>query len=143
MSNNEYFIIHKKVLPDYFEKVIEIKEQISNGLNVSEACKAVGLSRSTFYKYKEYVNRPSDAIGKRIILSLKLVDEPGILSNILNDIASRKANILAINQELPIHNVAFVTLTISINDMDISIQSFVSELKLMKNVIDVLLLAVE
>jgi len=143
MSNHEYFIIHKKVLPEYFEKVIEIKEKISNGLNVSEACKEVGLSRSTFYKYKEYVNRPNNAIGKRIILSLKLVDEPATLSNILNDIASRNANILTINQELPIHNVAFVTLSISVNDMDISIQSFVSELKQVKNVIDVLLLAVE
>ena len=143
MSNHEYFIIHKKVLPDYFEKVIEIKEKISSGLNVSEACKEIGLSRSTFYKYKDYVNRPNAAIGKRIILSLKLVDEPGSLSNILNDIASRKANILTITQELPIHNVAFVTLTISITDMDISIQSFLSELKLVKNVVDVLLLAVE
>ncbi len=143
MANHEYFIIHKKVLPDYFEKVIEIKEKISNGLNVSEACKEVGLSRSTFYKYKEFVNRPNDAIGKRMILSLKLVDLPGVLSNILNDIASRNANILTINQELPIHNVAFVTLTISLTDMDISIQGFVSELKQIKNVLDVMLLAVE
>ncbi len=143
MSDQEYFIIHRKVLPDYFEKVIQIKEKISNGSNVSEACKEVGLSRSTFYKYKDYVNRPSADIGKRIILSLKLVDLPGVLSNILNDIASRKANILTITQELPIHNVAFVTLTISITDVEISIQTFISELKLVKNVIDVLLLAVE
>lgn len=143
MANNEYFIIHRKVLPEYFERVIEIKEKISNGMNVSEACKDVGLSRSTFYKYKDYVNRPSGTIGKRMILSFKLVDEPGVLSNILNDIAAKNANILTINQELPIHNVAFVTMTISTTDVDISIQNLVSELKLMKNVIDVLLLAVE
>lgn len=143
MANNEYFIIHRKVLPEYFERVIEIKEKISNGMNVSEACKDVGLSRSTFYKYKDYVNRPSGAIGKRMILSFKLVDEPGVLSNILNDIAAKNANILTINQELPIHNVAFVTMTIATTDVDISIQNLVSELKLIKNVIDVLLLAVE
>ncbi len=141
---NDYLIVHKSVLPKSYEDVVMAKELIEiEKISVSDACKKMNISRSTFYKYKEYVNRPSDAIGKRIILSLKLVDEPGSLSNILNDIASRKANILAINQELPIHNVAFVTLTISINDMDISIQSFVNELKLMKNVIDVLLLAVE
>lgn len=143
MSNHEYFIIHKKVLPDYFEKVIEIKEKISNGLNVSEACKEVGLSRSTFYKYKDYVNRPTTKVGKRIIVSIKLKDEPGSLSNILNDVASRNANILAINQEVPIHNIAFVTLTISIMNMEMSVLDFVSEIKNKKNVIDANLLQVE
>ena len=141
--NDDYYVIHKKVLPDYFEKVIQIKETINCGANVSDACKNVGLSRSTYYKYKDYVNRPSMKVGKRIILSMKLVDEPGALSNILNEIAAKNANILAINQEVPIHNIAFVTITIAIMNFDISIQSFVSELRNGKNVIDVLLLAVE
>ena len=124
--NDDYYVIHKKVLPDYFEKVIKIKEIINRGVNISDACKEIGLSRSTFYKYKDYVNRPSMKVGKHIILSLKLVDEPGALSTILNDVAARNANILAINQEVPIHNIAFVTLTIAIMDMDISIQGFVA-----------------
>ena len=103
----------------------------------------MGLSRSTFYKYKDYVNRPSIKVGRHIILSLKLVDEPGALSNILNEVAARNANVLAINQEVPIHNIAFVTLTISVMDMDISIQNFIQELRRGKNVIDVMLIAVE
>lgn len=140
---DDYYVIHKKVLPDYFEKVIQIKEIIGLGTNISDACKKVGLSRSTFYKYKDYVNRPSMKVGKRIILSLKLVDEPGALSNILNEVASKNANVLAINQEVPIHNIAFVTLTIAILNLDISVQNFVNELRRGKNVIDVLLLAVE
>ncbi len=140
---DDYYVIHKKVLPDYFEKVIEIKEIISLGVNISDACKKVGLSRSTFYKYKDYVNKPSMKVGKRIILSLKLVDEPGALSNILNEVASNNANVLAINQEVPIHNIAFVTLTIAMSNSNISVQSFIEELKKGKNVIDVLLLAVE
>lgn len=141
--SDDYYVIHKKVLPDYFEKVIQIKEIINKGASISDACKEVGLSRSTFYKYKDYVNRPSIKVGRHIILSLKLVDEPGALSNILNEIASRNANILAINQEVPIHNIAFVTLTIAVMDMDISIQSFIQELHRGKNVIDVMLIAVE
>ena len=141
--SDDYYVIHKKVLPDYFENVIQIKEIINKGASISDACKEVGLSRSTFYKYKDYVNRPSIKVGRHIILSLKLVDEPGALSNILNEIASRNANILAINQEVPIHNIAFVTLTIAVMDMDISIQSFIQELHRGKNVIDVMLIAVE
>lgn len=141
--SDDYFVIHKKVLPDYFEKVIQIKELISIGESISDACKKIGLSRSTFYKYKDYVNRPSVKVGKRIILSLKLVDEPGALSNILNEVAARKANVLAINQEVPIHNIAFVTLTIAITEMEISAQSFVNELKSKKNVLEAMLIAVE
>lgn len=141
--SDDYYVIHRKVLPDYFEKVIQIKEIINKGVNISDACKEVGLSRSTFYKYKDYVNRPSIKVGKHIILSLKLVDEPGALSTILNEVASKNANVLAINQEVPIHNIAFVTLTISIMDMNISVSNFISELRQGKNVIDVMLIAVE
>jgi len=141
--SDDYYVIHKKVLPDYFEKVIQIKEIVNKGMNISDACKEVGLSRSTFYKYKDYVNRPSMKLGKHIILTLKLVDEPGVLSKILNDIAARHANVLAINQEVPIHNIAFVTLTIAVMDLEISVQEFISELKKGKNVIDANLVAVE
>ena len=141
--SDDYYVIHKKVLPDYFEKVIQIKEKVSCGMNVSDACKEIGLSRSTFYKYKDHVNRPSTKIGKRVILNFKVKDEPGTLSTILNDVAAQKANILAINQEVPVHNIAFITMTISVNNMEISIQQLVAELKTGTNVIDVLLLAVE
>ena len=143
MSNNEYFIIHKKVLPDYFEKVIQIKEAISKGSNISDACKEVGLSRSTFYKYKDYVNRPTMKLGKHVILSFKVYDEPGALSNILNEVASMGANVLAINQEVPINSVAFVTMTVAVINMDLSIADFISDLKTVKNVLDVMLIAVE
>ena len=143
MKDDEYYVIHRSVLPDYFEKVIEIKEIISSGVNISDACKQVGLSRSTFYKYKDYVNRPSVKVGKRVLLTFKLLDKPGTLSNVLNEIASRYANVLAINQEVPIHNVAYVNITADIMKMEISVQEFINELKSIENIIDVTLLAVE
>ncbi len=143
LKNDDYLIIDKKVLPQYFELVMQVKENLNKGLNVSDACKQVGISRSTFYKYKDYVNRPSMKMGKRVILSMKLMDEPGTLSDILNEIASYHANVLSINQEIPIHKIAFVTLTIAFMNAEISIQNLVSELKNGKNVIDVSLVAVE
>ena len=137
--NDDYYVIHKSVLPDYFEKVILIKEAISKGSNISDACKEIGLSRSTFYKYKDWVNRPSMKVGKHVILSFKVYDEPGALSNILNEVASKGANVLAINQEVPINSVAFVTMTIAVINLDLSIADFVSDLKTVKNVLDVML----
>ena len=72
--SDDYYIIHKKVLPTYFEKVIQIKEIVNLGVNISDACKKVGLSRSTFYKYKDYVNKPTTEVGRRLILSLRLLN---------------------------------------------------------------------
>ena len=82
---NDFIVIHKKVLPEYFEKVLDIKELINQGENVSDACKKVGLARSTFYKYKDFVSMPEKNIEKKILLSLKLVDEPGTLLEVLKE----------------------------------------------------------
>lgn len=142
-SNDDYLIISKKVLPEYFEKVIEIKSLINQNVNICDACKRVGLSRSTFYKYKDYVHVPSQKSGRRVILSLKVYDEPGALSSILNYIAGAKGNVLAINQEMPIHNIAFITITIDAMELSISIQDLILELREVKEVMDVLLVAVE
>lgn len=141
--DDEYYVINKKVLPDYFEKVIQIKDKVSKGVNISDACKEIGLSRSTFYKYKDYVNKPSKDLGRRVILSLKLNDEPGTLSNVLNEINERHCNILTITQEMPVHNIAYVTLAIAVLELEMSVQSLNFELKKLPNVIDVTLLAVE
>ncbi len=141
--NTEYFVIHKKVLSELFEKVLRIKEEVNKGENVSNACKREGISRSTFYKYKDYVYLPSTNIGRKIILSMKLMDEPGALSNILNQVAANNANILAIHQEMPIHNIAFVTLTIALLQVDVVIQEFIEALRQQDYVIDVMLIAVE
>ena len=81
-------------------------------------------------------------VGKHVILSLKLNDEPGALSHILNEVANKGANVLAINQEVPINSIAFVTLTVALI-ADISVSDFINDLKYLKNVVDVMLIAVE
>lgn len=141
--NDDYLIVHKSVLPENYEKVIKARELINENITISEACKEVGLSRSTYYKYKDYIYRPSSNYGKKAIMSLKLIDEKGVLSNILNFVAENKGNILAINQEMPIHNIAFVTITLDVIDMDISLSQLLEKLKAIKEVMDAILVAVE
>ncbi len=139
----DYLIIHKNALPDFYEKVLEIKNLINQGENVSNACRELGISRSTFYKYKEVVFLPTKTIGRKIILSMKLMDEPGALSNILNQVAANHANILSIHQEMPIHNIAFVTLTIALLDGNAIVDEILEILRKQNHVIDVMLIAVE
>ena len=64
---SSYLIVHKSILPDYYEKVLECRRLMESGKvrEVSQAVKQVGISRSTYYKYKDFIFEPSDLTGSR------------------------------------------------------------------------------
>lgn len=142
----KYLIVSKSILPDVYDKVIEARNLINNGnvKGISEAVKMVGISRSTYYKYKDYVFSPSEnSIGRKAIISMMLKHEKGILSNVLNYMSSENSNILTINQTIPINGKASVSLSLDISDISKSIEDVISELKKIKGVSAVKLLAIE
>lgn len=138
---NDYIVIHKKVLPDYFEKVLEIKELINQGENVSDACKKIGLSRSTFYKYKDFVSMPDANVDKKLILSLKLVDEPGTLLEVLKVIYDKGCNVSSVNVEPSIHKISLATLTLSVSTHNFKDYLLLNEIRYQKGVIEATLVA--
>jgi chorismate mutase len=140
---NDYIVIHKKVLPDYFEKVLEIKELINQGENVSDACKKIGLSRSTFYKYKDFVSMPDTNIEKKIILSLKLVDEPGTLLEVLKEIYNKGCNVSSVNVDPSIHKISLASLTLLVSNPDFKDYLLLNEIRNQKGVIEATLVASE
>ena len=112
-EKDKYYLVKEKAVPDVLLKVVEAKRLLDSGkaITVQEAAEQLGISRSSFYKYKDDIfpfhenNR-----GKTINIMLLLDDEPGLLSNVLNEIAKCKANILTIHQSIPIGGIASVTL---------------------------------
>ena len=117
---DNYLIIHKSILPDYYDKVLEVRRLLESGAvrEVSQAVKQVGISRSTYYKYKDYILEPSEmATGRKAVLSVMLSHEPGILSSVLAHISDQGASVLTITQSLPIHGKASVTITLDISGM--------------------------
>lgn len=116
-----FYLVGQEVLPEIFTGVIEAKHLLKTGraATINEAVKMAGISRSAFYKYRDWIFPFSEGSrGKIITLSLVLEDVPGILSRILNMIANANGNVLTINQNIPIHGVAYVTISIDTNDMD-------------------------
>ena len=78
----------------------------------------MGISRSAFYKYRDAVHPLyENTRGKTVTLSANLDNTPGLLSAVLNSIATEGANILTINQTIPINGIANVTITIETNVM--------------------------
>lgn len=129
---NKYLVIDKQILPDVFEKVLTAKEMIRSGKakGITEAVKNVGISRSTFYKYKDYVFALSEGnLGKKVTISLLLEHETGVLSDLLNHIADKKGNLLTINQNIPINNIANVSITFDISELAIDFDTLMDEIK--------------
>jgi chorismate mutase len=128
MQHQKMYIVDSKILSNVYEKVIEVKDLLRGGdaMTIQDACKKVGLSRSAFYKYKDSVfDFMSSDKGKMLILFMVLRHAPGVLSDIINTIASVKGNILTINQTMPIMDSATLTATVDMKIMEINPEELV------------------
>lgn len=142
----QYLIIHKSILPDYYEKVVEARHLIESGRvrEVSQAVRRVGISRSTYYKYKDHILETSEmAIGRKAVLSMLLKHEPGVLSAVLSRISEGGGSVLTITQSLPIRGSASVTVTLDVSEMPLSVQELLEGLNAVTGVESTRLVAVE
>ena len=141
-----YFIIHKSILPEYYEKVLEVRRLMESGKvkDVSQAVKQVGISRSTYYKYKDYIFEPSEmAGGRKAVLSMMLAHETGVLSTLLGRISETGASVLTITQSLPIHNRASVTISLDVSSMSCELSKLTSIIEETPGVENAKLVAIE
>ena len=120
-----FYVLKEKAVPEVLLKVVEAKRLLDSGKvhTVAEATEKTGISRSSFYKYKDDIFPFHDnAKGKTINLVIQLDDEPGLLSVVLKKVADSAANILTIHQSIPVNGVASLTLSVEVkqNTGDIS-----------------------
>lgn len=116
-TTSSYFVVKKKAIPEVLLKVVEAKRLLDTGkvMSVHEATEQVGISRSSFYKYKDDIFQFHDnAQGTTITLTFQMDDEPGLLSDVLKVIADFKANILTIHQSIPINGVASLSISVQV-----------------------------
>ncbi len=114
-KDKDYFVVAKEALPEVFIKVVEAKRLLEYGIckTAMAASEAVGISRSAFYKYKDSIYPLySSKRGQTVTIALDLTHKPGLLSSVLNEIGNADANVLTINQTIPINGVANVTITL-------------------------------
>ena len=116
-ETTKYFVVKQKAIPEVLLKVVEAKRLLESEkvLTIQEAVDAVGISRSSFYKYKDDIFPFHDnSQGTTITLTFQMDDEPGILSDVLKIIAEYRANILTIHQSIPVNGIASLTLSVDI-----------------------------
>ena len=116
-EDNQYYVVRNKAVPDVLLKVVEAKRLLASerACSVQEATDRAGISRSSFYKYKDDIFPFHDnARGRTITFVMQMDDVPGLLSAVLKIIAEYNGNILTINQTIPINGVASLTLSIDV-----------------------------
>lgn len=143
---SDYLIVEKSALPDYFIKVVEAHRLLQSGVysQVIDAVHAAGISRSTYYKYKDKILEPSQlTVGRKASLMLQLNHRAGMLSKVIGTLSDWNANILTITQSLPIHGNANIMLSIDLSQLSRGIDDMIEELSGIEGVDQVRLLALE
>ncbi|MCI6559850.1 MAG: ACT domain-containing protein [Ruminococcus sp.] len=118
-KNSQLIVADAQILPDVFSKVLEVKKLMAQKgeKSFASACKRVGISRSAYYKYKDCVFSYEDLFTRRIVnMHLLLNDQPGVLSSVLIFLHSCGANVLTVNQSIPVDGAAAVNISLRLSE---------------------------
>ena len=145
-DKSKYFVVKQKAVPEVLLKVVEAKKLLESerAITVQEATDKVGISRSSFYKYKDDIFPFYDNTkGKTITLVVQMDDEQGLLSDLLHVVAVYRANILTIHQSIPVNGVATLTLSVEIRENTGNVSGMIEELENLNGIHYVKILARE
>lgn len=143
---SKYLLVDKEILPECYLKVMEAKELLLSGKakDITEASKIIGIARSTYYKYKDYVFAPnSDTECRKAVISFTLYHKSGILSIVLNELSEKGVNILTITQNLPVNQRANVVISMDVSHVEGDISVLLDAIGAIDGVSSTKLLAIE
>ena len=132
MEKVNFYLINSNIMPDIYKKVIKAKSLLASGeaKNVAQASKMAGVSRSAYYKYKDAIfEYHGDDSSDTATINAKLKDNAGVLSSLMNELYKAGANVLSVNQSVPIHSVPDVSVTVRIAEMTISKDELLKSVK--------------
>ena len=146
MDNTKYYVVKKKAVPEVLIKVVETKRLLATrrGMTIQEATEEIGISRSSFYKYKDdifpfYAGKK----GRSITFVIEVDDQPGVMASILNIFALYKANILTIHQSIPINGKGLLTVSVDIEDSETDVSAMIQDVEKIEDVSYVKIIAME
>ncbi|HWR41131.1 MAG TPA: ACT domain-containing protein [Patescibacteria group bacterium] len=132
-----FYLVREEILPEAIKKTIKVKELLKRGeaRTINEAVEKMELSRSAYYKYKDYVFPFYEASKEKIVtLALLLEHKPGVLSRVLNTMANERGSVLTINQGIPLQGVANATISLETADLVIDLEALLDKLRLVDGV---------
>lgn len=131
-QKEKLYVVSEKALPQILLQVVSAKRMLETerDLTVAEVTERVGISRSSFYKYKDEINSFYDNTrGKTISFLIQMKDEQGLLSRLLGEIAKFGVNVLTIHQSIPVNGIASISISIEITDENTDMTDFMEDVK--------------
>ena len=116
-KETKFYTVKRRALPEVLLKVVEVNRLLQSGKarTVRQAIDCVGISISSYYKYKDDIFPMHEKIqGKTITFVMEMEDRPGLLAHILEKVAACQVNVLSIHQSIPVHSIALVTLSVRV-----------------------------
>ncbi|MBQ1237065.1 MAG: ACT domain-containing protein [Anaerotignum sp.] len=138
-EHSKYLLVDSQILPEVYLKVILAKKLLAQGKakSASDAAKAAGISRSAFYKYKDFVHEYNTRLSDSIMtVSVSLMDEPGMLASVLSAVSGSGANILTVHQNIPTDSVAPVSISMRTNQLNCTEEEMLVRLRELPGVLD-------
>lgn len=146
MKETNYYVIKKKAVPEVLLKVLEVQKLLDSrkALSILEAAEMVGISRSSYYKYKDdifpfYAGKK----GRNITFVIEVNDQPGVMAAILQVFALYNANILTIHQSIPINGKGLLTVSVDIAAGETDVSAMIQDVEKMQDVSYVKIIAME
>ena len=162
MGERRFLLVDSSALPDVFLKVLQAKELLASGSvsNISTAARQAGISRSAFYKYKDYVFDAetgreaitvfdrrhikvagfiaiSDINSEAITVIATLLDKTGALQSLLSGISAAGASVVTITQSRPENGTAQVEVTVRTGTMQMTVEEMLTRLARQSFVVEV------
>ncbi|MCF0154205.1 MAG: ACT domain-containing protein [Veillonella sp.] len=139
-KKDKYYLVQEDILPEAIKKTIKVKEILKMGevKTINEAVEKMDLSRSAYYKYKDYVFPFFEiAQGKIVSITISMMNDPGMLSSILNNIADHNGSVLTINQDIPLQGIANCTISFETKNLIGSLEGLLDSIRTIQGVIKV------
>ena len=140
MDQTPFYWVREDILPEALLKTLQAKLLLHQGSakTVHDAVDRVGLSRSAFYKYKDGILLPHEWRREWMVtISMRVVDQAGMLSRLIALVADLGGNILTINQTIPLQGVANVVITIDMSNQQAAISELTSRLQQIEGISEV------
>ncbi|HPY83859.1 MAG TPA: ACT domain-containing protein [Ruminococcus flavefaciens] len=145
-DRSQLIVIDSNILPDVFTKVLDVKKLMAQRgeKSFASACKRIGISRSAYYKYKDSVFSYEELFNRRIVnMYLLLNDSPGVLLSVLVFLHDLDANILTVNQSIPVDGAAAVNISLRLTEQSEAQLNTLNSITELDGVLEVKLLSAE
>lgn len=140
LKKDKFYLVQEDILPEAIKKTIKVKEilKLGEAKTINEAVERMDLSRSAYYKYKDYVFPFYEiAQGKIVSITVSMSNDPGMLPSILRAIADSNGSILTINQDIPLQGIANVTIAFETKDLSTSLEECLDNIRSIRGILKV------